>query len=155
MISSDRLTGELQVTSYTHLFDQCTQDWFAVALIIEDLLTQVKMKQSGLKSVLLRSDEVGCYQRNFLIAVVRDIGQRVGVAAEDFSEPQSGKDVCGRILCPLNSSFRTYCSEGNDILSASEMRDAPEKHPVRGTSASVSMVDESKKSLQVKKIDHF
>ena len=33
-------TGELHVTSYTHLFDQCTQDWFAVASIIEDLLTQ-------------------------------------------------------------------------------------------------------------------
>ena len=104
-----------------------------------------------------RSDEPGCYHSNFLIAAVRDIGQRVGVAVEayDFSEPQSGKDVCDRILCPLKLSVRTYCSEGNDILSASDMRDALQKHPVRGTSASVNMVDESKKSLQVKKIDHF
>ena len=115
------------------------------------------MKQPGLKSVFLRSDEVGCYHSNFLIAAVRDIGQRVGVPVEayDFSELQSGKDVCDRILCPLKSSVRTYCSEGNDILSASDMRDALQKHPVRGTSASVNMVDESKKSLQVKKIDHF
>ena len=52
-------------------------------------------------------------------------------------------------------SIRTYCSEGNDILSAPNTRDALQKHPVRGTSASVNMVDESKKSLQVKKIDHF
>ena len=157
VISRDSSTGELQVTSYAHLFDQCTQDWFAVASIIEDLLTHVKMKQPGLKSFFLRSDEAGCYHSNFLIAAVRDIGQRVGVAVEayDFSEPQSGKDVCDRILCPLKSSVRTYCSEGNDILSASDMRDALQKHPVRGTSASVNMVDESKKSLQVKKIDHF
>ena len=47
------------------------------------------MKQPGLKSVFLRSDEVGCYHNNFLIAAVTDIGQRVGVAVEayDFSEP--------------------------------------------------------------------
>ena len=92
-----------------------------------------------------------------MIAAVRDIGQRVGVAVEayDFSEPQSGKDVCDRTLCPLKSSVGTYCSEGNDILSASDMRDALQKHPVRATSASVNMVDESKKSLQVKKIDHL
>ena len=51
MISRDRSTGELQVTSYAHLFDQCTQDWFAVASIIEDLLTHVKIKQPGLKGV--------------------------------------------------------------------------------------------------------
>ena len=104
-----------------------------------------------------RSDEPGCYHSNFLIAAVRDIGQRVGVAVEayDFSEPQSGKDVCDRTLCPLKSSVGTYCSEGNDILSASDMRDALQKHPVRATSASVNMVDESKKSLQVKKIDHL
>ena len=106
------------------------------------------------KRCFLRSDEPGCYHSNFLIAAVRDIGQRVGVAVEayDFSEPQSGKDVCDRTLCPLKSSVRAYCSEGNDILSASDMRDALQKHPVRATSASVNMVDESKKSLQVNKM---
>ena len=153
----DRSSGELQVTSYTHLFDQCTQDWFAVASVIEDLLTHVKMKQPGLKSVFMRSDEASCYHNNFLIATVGDIGQRVGIAVEayDFPEPQSGKDVCDQSLCPLKLSVRTYCSEGNDILSAPDMRDALQKDPVRGTSASVNMVDESKKSIQVKKIDHF
>ena len=107
--------------------------------------------------VFFRSDEPGCYHSNFLIAAVRDIGQRVGVAVEayDFSEPQSGKDVCDRTLCPLKSSVRTYCSEGNDILSASDVKDALQKHPVRANSSSVNMVDELKRSLQVKKIDHL
>ena len=35
------------------------------------------------------------------------------------------------------------------------MREAPQKHPVRGATAAVSMVDESKKSLQLKKIEHL
>ena len=35
------------------------------------------------------------------------------------------------------------------------MREALQKHPVRGATAAASMVDESKKSLQLKKIEHF
>ena len=119
----------------------------------------MKTKNPSLESVHLRSDEAGCYQSNFLIAavIIRDIGQRVGIAVEsyDFSERQSGKDVCDRILCPLKSSVRTYCSEGHDILTASDMREALQEHPVKGATAAVSMVDESKKSLQLKKIEHF
>ena len=157
VISRDASTGKLQVTSFAHLFDQCTQDWYAVASIVEHLLQHLKTKKPSLESVHLRSDEAGCYHSNFLIAAVRDIGQRVGIAVEsyDFSEPQSGKDVCERILCPLKSSVRTYCSEGHDILTTSDMREALQEHPVKGATAAVSMVDESKKSLQLKKIEHF
>jgi len=120
VISRDELTGELQVTSFAHLFDQCTQDWFAVASIIEHLLTY--LKANNVQRVHLRSDEAGCYHSNSLIASARDIGDRVGISVEsyDFSEPQSGKDICDRSLCPLKSSIRTYCSEGHDILTASD-----------------------------------
>ena len=155
VISRDELTGELQVTSFAHLFDQCTQDWFAVASIIEHLLTH--LKANNVQRVHLRSDEAGCYHSNSLIASVRDIGERVGITVEsyDFSEPQSGKDICDRILCPLKSSIRTYCSEGHDILTASDMKHALQHHPVRGTSASVNVVDESKKNLLINKLEHF
>ena len=155
VVSRDELTRELKVTSFVHLFDQCTQDWFAVASIIEHLLKYLKV--NDVKSVYLRSDEAGCYHSNFLIASVKDIGETVGIAGEsyDFSEPQSGKDICDRILCPLKSSIRAYCSEGHDILTASDMREALQQHPVRGTSATVSVVEESKKTLLINKLDHF
>ena len=155
VISRDGSTGELKVTSFAHLFDQCTQDWFAVASIIEHLLNY--LKANDVKSVYLRSDEAGCYHSNFLISAVKDIGERVGIDVEayDFSEPQSGKDICDRILCPLKSSIRPYCSEGHDILTASDMREALQQHPVRGTSTSVSVVDESRKTLLINKLDHF
>ncbi len=42
VVSKDDLTKKLQVTTYAHLFDQCTQDWYAVASIIEHLLTHLK-----------------------------------------------------------------------------------------------------------------
>ena len=77
-----------------------------MASIIEHLLQHLKTESPSLESVQLRSDEAGCYHSNFLIAAARVIGQRVGIGVEsyDFSEPQSGKDVCDRILCPLKSS---------------------------------------------------
>ena len=94
---------------------------------------------------------------NSLIASVRDIGERIGITVEsyDFSESQSGKDICDRILCPLKSSIRTYCSEGHDILTASDIKHGLQHHPVRGTSASVNVVDETKKNLLINKLEHF
>ena len=73
--------------------------------------------------VSLTSDEAGCYHNNFLLAVVTDAGKRFGltVTQYDFSEPQYGKDVCDRILCPMKSAIRRYCCEGNDVLSAKYM----------------------------------
>ena len=155
VISRSELAGELQVTSFVHLFDQCTQDWFAVASIIEHLLKY--LKANNVQRVHLRFDEAGCYHSNSLIASVRDIGERLGitVASYHFSEPQSVKDICDRILCPLKSSIRTCCSEGHDILTASDMKHALLHHPVRGTSASVTVVDESKKNLLINKLEHF
>lgn len=77
VVSCDELMGELQVTSFVHLFDQCTQDWFAVASVIEHLLTY--LKANNVQRVHLRSDEAGCYHSNSLIASVRDIAERVGI----------------------------------------------------------------------------
>ena len=146
-----------EVISYAHLFDQCTQDWYAVTSILEDLLKRLKIRNPVLQRVYLRSDEASCYHKNFLIAAMRDVGKRVGVTVHSyhFSEPQSGKDICDRILCPMKTSIRTYCNEGHDVRTAVDMRDALTQHPVKGTTAAVSVVNESKNTLSVKKIEQF
>ena len=107
--------------------------------------------------VSLTSDEAGCYQNNFLLAVVTDAGKRFGptVTQYDFSEPHYGKDVCDRILCPMKSAFRRYCSEGKDVLSGKDMRTALSERPVRGTIACVCLVNETRKTLEVNKMDGF
>ena len=50
-----------------------------------------------------KEGEAGCYHNSQLICAARDVGECVGVSLQryDFSEPQSGKDVCDRILCPF------------------------------------------------------
>ena len=146
-----------EVISYAHLFDQCTQNWYAVTSILEGLLKQLKVKNPLLQKVHLRLDEAGCYHNSSLVTVVRDVAKGVGVEVHSYhySEPQSGKDICDRILCPMKSSIRAYCNEGHDVLTAVDMRDALTQHPVKGTTAAVSIVDESKHTLCINKIEHF
>lgn len=136
-----------EVILYAHLFDQCCQDWYAVTLRLEDLLMLLKVKNPLLQRVYLRSDEAGCYHNTSLLAAVRDVAKRVGVEVHGYhySEPQCGKDICDRILCPLKSSICAFCNEGHDVLTAVDMRDALTQHPVKGTTAAVSAVNESKK----------
>ena len=107
--------------------------------------------------ISLRSDEAACYHNNFLLAVVTDAGKRFGltVTKYDFSQPQYGKEVYYRILCPMKSAIRRYGCEGNDVLSAKDMRTALSERPLRGTIACVCLVNETQKSLEVNKIDGF
>ena len=146
-----------ELKSYAHILDLCQQDWYAVCLIIENTLEALKKENPRIKRVNLRSDEAGCYHNNFLMAAVRDAGKRIGITVTryDFSEPQYGKDVCDRILCPMKTAIRRYCNEGNDVLSAKDMRTALSERPVRGTTACVCSVNENQNTLEVNKTANF
>ena len=119
-------TAKIEVSTYTHLIDSCTQDWYAVALVLENLLINVRKRHPIIRNVYIRSDEAGCYHNNLLIASLKDIGNRVGVkvVSYDYSEPQHGKDICDCTLCPMKLAIRRYCDEGHDILNAKDMKKA-------------------------------
>ena len=55
----------------------------------------------------------------------------------------------------MKSAIRRYCYEGNDVLSAKDMRTALSERPVRGTIACVCLVNETQKTLKVNKMDGF
>jgi hypothetical protein len=128
-------------------------DWYTVASILEDLLGTISKENPEITQAFLRSDEAECYHNNLLLAAIRDVRKRckIKVSTYHFSEPQYGKDVCDRILCPLKSSIRRYGNGGNDILSAKNMREALQKRPVKGTTASVNLVNRDKMQLVVNK----
>ena len=152
-----RKEDKLEVTSYAHLFNSCTQDWFSVLSIIENLMSIIKKSNLGITKAYLRSDEAGCYHNSSLIASLRDIGDRQGIeiVRYDHSEPQHGKDLCDRILCPMKAAIRRYCNEGHDIVTAHDMQVALEKRPVQGTTAAVFCVSEEKETLKMKKIANY
>ena len=152
-----RKEDKLDVTSYAHLFNSCTQDWFSVLSIIENLMSIIKKSNLGITKAYLRSDEAGCYHNSSPIASLRDIGDRQGIeiVRYDHSEPQHGKDLCDRILCPMKAAIRRYCNEGHDIVTAHDMQVALDKRPVQGTTAAVFCVSEEKETLKMKKIANY
>ena len=56
--------GKLKVSSFAHLLKSCSQDWFAVLSILEQLMTAIKRRS-------LRSDEAGCRHNSSLLAALR------------------------------------------------------------------------------------
>ena len=106
--------GNFVVSFYNHLFNSCSQDWFSVLSILENLLITVRSSNPKVKKAYLKSDEAGCYHNSQLIVAARDVGERVGVSLQryDFSEPQSGKDVCDRILCPIERCHKEILQRG-------------------------------------------
>ena len=127
--------GGLELQSYAYLFDTCQQDWFAFCSIIESTLKAIKTQKPHVTQIYSRSGEAACYHNNSLITTAKDLGQRecITVYRYDYSEPQCGKDVCDRMLCPMKTCIRPYCNEGYDILTAADMRRALLERPVKGT----------------------
>ena len=103
------------VKCYVYLFDECDQTWFAVASIIENLLTTLKSDIPSLEDVYLRSDNAGCYHCAPLILSIRGISQRVGcnIRRYDFSDPQAGKDICDRQIASMKTHINNYVNEKN------------------------------------------
>ena len=107
--------------------------------VLENLFVTIKLQNPGIKKAFLRSDEAGCYHNSKLVSSLRELGHHQGIelVRYDHSEPQAGKDMCDRILCPLKASIRRYCNEGHDVVSAKNMHTVLKERPVRGMTASV------------------
>ena len=54
-----RKNDRLEVTSYAHLFNSCTQDWFSLLSIIENLMSLIIQSNLGITKAYMRSDEAG------------------------------------------------------------------------------------------------
>ena len=150
-------SGDLVVVSYVHLLNSCRQDWYSVLSITEHLFSLIKQRNSSITKAYIRSDEAGCYHNSILISSLPDLGRRheIEVVRYDHSVPQSGKDVCDRILCPLKASIKRYCNEGHDIVTAEDMHTALKERPVSGTTTSVCTIEEQNKTLDMNKINDY
>ncbi|XP_048586205.1 uncharacterized protein LOC116616791 [Nematostella vectensis] len=141
--------GELQTKTYVHVFDQCTQNWFAVHSIIENTLTTIRRTSPEITEAFIRSDNAGCYHSGFLAVSIPSISQRteIVICRYDFSKPQSGKDVCDRRIAAMKAHMRRYVNEGNDIQSASDIKAALETFGgVKGCYVAVVAVDETQQT---------
>ena len=141
---------EFQTRTFIHLFDECSQNWFSVASIIEDSLTTIKRQESRLNEAFLRCDNAGCNHCAFLLLSLPSLGQRVGIwiARYDFSEAQAGKDICDRRAAALKNHIRRYINEGNDVKTAIDMKAAIDSYGgIKGCYSAVCKVDEKSQNV--------
>ena len=72
---------------------------------------------------------------------INSTSKRTGieVVRYNFSDPQAGKDLCGRQIAPCKQCLRNYLAENNDIQTAQDVKNAlvssPQHH--RNLSSSV------------------
>ncbi|KAK3737607.1 hypothetical protein QZH41_001578 [Actinostola sp. cb2023] len=138
--------GKFVVECFFHIFDNCTQNSFAVASIIEHLLKTIKKESPQMTKVYFRSDNAGCYHSGQLLLSLSFIGQRTGITPVryDFSDPQSGKDICDRKTASMKAHMRRWVNEKHDVISAEDMKTALESHGgVKGSRVAVVQIDSS------------
>lgn len=128
-------SGDFDVDCLVHLFDACKQDWLTVACVLEHVLLTIKKENKDIDTVYLKSDNAGCYHNPRLLLSLPDMGRKAGlrILRYDFSDPQSGKDVCDRKMAHMKAHIRRFVNEGNNVTTASEMKKALESYGgVRG-----------------------
>jgi len=125
-----RISGKREVECFVPIFESCTQNSFAVASIIENLLAKIKREYPQVDSAFFRSDNTGCYHSGALLLSLHMIGKRTGITPlrYDFSDPQSGKDICDRKTAPMKSHIRRWVNKKHDVLTALDMKTALESH---------------------------
>ena len=139
-----KFNDELSVECFVHVFDNCTQNWFAVASILEHVLTTIKSEDARLLKARIGSDNAGCYHNASIILSLKALGERTGIHVErhDFSETQSGKDICDRKIATMKQHIRRYVNEKNVVLTASDVKKALESHGgVRGCRVAVVQIN--------------
>ena len=136
--------------TFFHVFDNCTQDWFTVASIVEVLLVTLNEIYPQLTEAFLRSDNAGCYHCAPLMLAIPDISKRTKIVIRryDFSDAQAGKDICDRLIACAKCHMHRYVNEGKNINTASDMKRALDSYGgVKGCRASVVSTDTSKQKI--------
>ena len=111
------MTKKLQMITFVHVFQSCTQDSCAVLSIMKDVIGKLKSRLPQLESVFYRQDNAGCYHCSETIVGASIAGRYNGVLVKrmDFSDPQGGKGACDRKAASIKSHIRIHVDEGNSV----------------------------------------
>ena len=149
------MESKYEVECFVHIFNNCSQNSFAVLSIIENLLHKVKQEYPVVTTVYLRSDNAGCYHNGPLLLSLREVGVRTGVrpVRYDFSEPQAGKDICDRKTAAMKAHKKRGVNERHDVFTAEDMKAAVESHGgIKGYRPAVVEVDTTRERNKDSKI---
>ncbi|KXJ26035.1 hypothetical protein AC249_AIPGENE6462, partial [Exaiptasia diaphana] len=120
----------LQHQAFVHIVKNTTQDHTVVVQIIRHTLKHLKEENPEIKTAYLRQDNAGCYHNATVLAACRLMKKETGIKVErvDFSDPQGGKGPCDRKAATIKAHVRRFLNEGNDIVTAENLKDAILSH---------------------------
>ncbi|XP_076070558.1 uncharacterized protein LOC143042174 [Mytilus galloprovincialis] len=120
-----RRRNVIESLAFNHIFNgQIPQDSYATSAVILDIVNDLKEQDNSIDKIHLWSDNAGCYKSSETIYALYC---SKFVTSYDFCEAQSGKGACDRTAATLKSSIRRYINQGNDVLTATQMKEAIEK----------------------------
>ena len=126
------------------------QNNFAVASIVEHLLNTIKQESPQMKFLNFKSDNAGCCNSGPLLLSLPITGKRTGIkpVRYDFSDLQSGKDICNQKAATMKLQIRRWVSEKHYVLTALDMETALELHgSVKRYRAAIVQVDSRRESV--------
>ena len=120
----------IEMLTFAHIFESCTQDSPTVLAIFDDVLHQLKSVLPNLQLIYMKQDNAGCYHSAPTMLGIHQIAKNndVKLARIDFSDPQGGKGSCDRKAATIKNHMRAFLHSGNDIETAQDMKKAIESN---------------------------
>ena len=158
-----RFNGQLQTQTFVHILQSCNQGSSTVILLLEHVLRTLKTDNPEIQYAYFRQDNAGCYHSATTIAAIPAIqlSSSVSVLAVDFSDPQGGKGPADRMSATCKNHIRRYISEGHDVTTAEQMKEAILSHGgVEGVrvvevDAAIQEMPEKSKITGINKLNNF
>ncbi len=120
--------GELQMLTFVHIFQSCSQESPAVLANFDDVFKCLKNVKPDVRNVYLKQDNAGCYHSATTMLLIQQVASkhRITLKRIDFSDPQGGKGSCDRKAALIKNHMKFYLNAGNDIETAEQMKTAIE-----------------------------
>ncbi|CAC5359044.1 unnamed protein product [Mytilus coruscus] len=149
---------ELKLHCYIHILEDGIQGWYSVACILNNTLDTMKTSFPHIIKAFIKSDNAGCYHNGHLLAYIQSRNQiskepSIKIMQYNFSEAQSGKDLCDSKTSHSKLHMLRFADEGNDILGPCDMKTALDCYGgLRGTYSSVISVSFKQETLAKKAV---
>lgn len=110
---------------YIVVLDKCDQDMIETLAIAQIVLEKFNADFPHIKSLLIKSDNAGCYHAAPTVEVLINICKKLNMSIDryDFSEPQHGKDACDREAAYIKRRYRDYLNKhpSHKVSNATEL----------------------------------
>ena len=114
-------TQQLQMMTFAHVFQSCSQDSNAV---MEDVIGELKAIMPTLKTVIYRQDWVLPKRSNDNRRIESHSSPRSNSQTTWLFRPPGWKGACDRKAATFKAHMRIHLNEGNEIENAAQMVDA-------------------------------